>query len=116
LFIVVREDVGWDRVNCQLYSGWRLGKCKPGVITDGEGLVKAAGEGIEVWGVSLCRGVGVGASERNSASVVNLCDEAVRKEAVGVSEGGGSYVWEGGCYALGKGLRGGVGSGGEETS
>jgi len=51
LFVVIREDVGWDRVNCQLYSGWRLGKRKPGVITDGERLVEAAGEGIEVRGV-----------------------------------------------------------------
>jgi len=51
LLVVVREDVGWDRVNGQLYSGWRQGKRKPGVITDGQGLVKAAGEGIEVWGV-----------------------------------------------------------------
>jgi len=48
-------------VNCQLYSGWRLGKRKPGVITNGEGLVEAAGEDIEVWGVGLGWGVGVGA-------------------------------------------------------
>ena len=51
LFVVVREDVGRDRVNCQLSSGWSLGKRKPGVITDGERLVEAAGEGIEIWGV-----------------------------------------------------------------
>ena len=51
LFVVFWEDVCRERVNCQLYSGWRLGKRKPGAITDGEGLVKAAGEGIEVWGV-----------------------------------------------------------------
>jgi len=51
MFIIIGEDVGWDRVNCQLYSGWRLGKRKSGVITDGEGLVEAAGEGIEVRGV-----------------------------------------------------------------
>jgi len=51
LLVVIREDVGWDRVNCQLYSGWRLSKRKPGVITDGERLVEAAGEGIEIWGV-----------------------------------------------------------------
>jgi len=36
LFVVVWEDVGWDRVNCQLYSGWRLGKRKPGVIPTGK--------------------------------------------------------------------------------
>jgi len=51
MFVVIGEDVGWDRVNCQLYSGWRLGKRKPGGITEGEGLVEAAGEGIEVQGV-----------------------------------------------------------------
>jgi len=51
LFVVVREDIGWDGVNCLLYSGWCLGKRKPGVITDREGLVEAAGEGIEIWGV-----------------------------------------------------------------
>jgi len=48
LFVVVGDYVRWDRVNCQPYSGWRLGKRKPGVITDREGLVKAAVEGIEV--------------------------------------------------------------------
>ena len=51
LIVVLREDVGWDRVNCQLYSGWRLGKRKPGVITNGERLVEAACEAIEIWGV-----------------------------------------------------------------
>jgi len=116
LFVVVREDVGWDRVNCQLYSGWRLGKRKPGVIPDREGLVEAAGEGIEVGGVSLRWGVGVGARRGDSASVVDLCDETFWEEAVGVGEGGSSYVWEGGGYALGKGVGGGVGSGSEEAS
>jgi len=116
LFVVVREDVGWDRVNCQLYSGWCLGKRKPRVITDGEGLVDAAGEGIEVWGVRLCWGVGVGAREGNSTSIINLCDEAFREEAVRLGEGGGSYVLEGGGYALGKGVGSGFGSGGEEGS
>jgi len=51
LFVVIREDISWDRVNCQLYSGWRLGKRKPGVISDGKRLVTAAGEDIEIWGV-----------------------------------------------------------------
>jgi len=51
LILVLREDLGWDRVNCELYSGWRLGHRKLGVITDGEKLVEAAGEGIEIWGV-----------------------------------------------------------------
>jgi len=76
LVVIFREDVGWDRVNCQLYSGWRLGKRKPGVITDGERLVEAAGEGIEIWRVQLCGGVGVGACEGNSASVIDFRDEA----------------------------------------
>ena len=70
--VVFWEEVGGDRVNCQLYSGWRLGKCKPGVITDGEGLVEAAGEGIEIWGVRLSWGVGVRARNGNSALVVDL--------------------------------------------
>ena len=103
-------------MNCQLYSGWRLGKRKPGVITDGEGLVEAAGEGIEIRGVRLGWGVGVSAREGNSASVVDLCDETFWEEAVGVGKGGGGYVWEGGGYALGKGVGSGVGSGGEEAS
>jgi len=51
LFVVIGEDVGGDRVNCQLYSGWRLGKRKPGIVPDGEGLVEAAGESIKVGGV-----------------------------------------------------------------
>jgi len=87
LIIVFREDIGWDRVNCQLYSGWRLGKRKPGVITDGEGLVEAAGEGIEIWCVQLGRSVGVGACEGNGASVVHFCDQAFRQQAVGAQLG-----------------------------
>jgi len=116
LFVVVREDVGWNPVNCQLYSGWRLGKRKPGVITDGEGVVEAAGEGIEVWGVSFCSGFGVGAREGNSASVINLCDKPFQEEAVGLGDGGSSYVWEGGGYALGDGVGAGAGSGVGGTS
>ena len=98
-------------MNCQLYGGWRLGKRKPGVITDGERLVEVAGEGIEVRGVGFGWGVRVGASKGNSASVVDLCDEALREEAVGVGEGDSVYVWEGGGYALGKGVGSGAGSG-----
>jgi len=71
-------------VNCQLYSGWRLGKCKPWVISDGEGLVEAAGESVEIPGVGFRGGVGVGVREGDSASVVDLCDEALREEAVGL--------------------------------
>ena len=103
-------------MNCQPYSGWRLGKRKPGVITDRDGLVEAAGEGIEVRGVRLRWGVGVGASKGNSASVVDSRDDPFREEAVGLGEGGSGYVWEGGGYALGKGVGGGVGSGSEEAS
>ena len=62
-------------MNCQLYSGWRLGKRKPGVITNWEGLIEVAGEGIEIRGVGLGWGIGVGAREGSSASVVDLCDE-----------------------------------------
>jgi len=81
LIVVFREDAGFDRVNCQLYSGWRLGKCKPGVqvITDGEELVEAAGLGIEIWCVGFSGGVGVGACEGNGASVVDFCDKALRQ-------------------------------------
>ena len=66
-------------MNWELYSGWRLGKRKPGVITDGERLVEAAGEGIEIWCVRVCRAVGVGACEANGTSVVDVCDEAFRQ-------------------------------------
>ena len=59
-------------MNCQLYSGWRLGKRKPGIISDGEGLVEAAGESIEIGGVGLRRGVGVGSGEGDCASVFDL--------------------------------------------
>ena len=103
-------------MNCQLYSHWHLGKRKPGVITHGEGLVNAAGESIEVWVLGFFRGVGVGAREGNNTSLVYLCDEAFREEAVGLGEGGSGHVWEGGGYAFGKGVGSGVGSVGEETS
>jgi len=103
-------------VNCELYSSWRLGKGKPGVITDGKGMVEAAGKIIEIRSVGFCRGVRVGACEGNSASVVDLCDEGFREEGVGLGEGSSSYVWEGGGYALGKGVGGGVGCGREEMA
>jgi len=79
-------------------------------------LVEAAGEGNEIWGVGFCWGVRVGAREGNSLSVVDLCNEAIWEEAVGLGKGGGSYVWEGGGYALGNGVGSGVGPGGEEAS
>jgi len=56
MLVVLREDLGWDRVNCQLYSGWRLCKRKPGVITDGARLVGAACEGIPNMGLMILRG------------------------------------------------------------
>jgi len=87
-------------VNCQLYSGWRLGKRKPGIVPDGEGLVEAVGESIEIRGVGFHGGVGVAACEGDSALIVAFCDEAFRKEAVGFSVGGSSYIGEGGGYAL----------------
>jgi len=103
-------------VNCQLYSGWRLGKRKPGIVSDGEGLGEVAHEGIAVRGVGLGWGVRVSAREGESAPVVNLCDEGFREEAVGLGEGGCSYVWEGGGYGLCKGVGSGFGSGSQETS
>ena len=63
-------------MNCQLYSSWRLGTCKPGVVPDREGLVEAAGASIKVWRVRLCPGVGVSAGKGVSASVIDLSDEA----------------------------------------
>ena len=116
VFVVVREDVGLDRMNCQLYSGWRLGKRKPGVITDGEGLVEAAGECIEKRGVGFCWGVRVWPCKGDSTSVVDLSDETYWEEAVGFRESGGGYVWEGGGYALGKGMGGRAGSAREEVA
>jgi len=62
-------------VNCQLYSGWRLGKRKPTFVPDGEGLVEAAGEGIEVQGVGLRGGLWVGSGKGDGASVVDLSNE-----------------------------------------
>jgi len=103
-------------VNCKLYSGWRLGKHKPGSIPDGEGLVEAMGESIEVRGVGRGGGVGVGSGEGDGASLVDLGDEAFWEEAVGFREGGGSDSWEGGGYALGKGMGCGVRSRSEESS
>ena len=103
-------------MNCQLYSGWCLGKRKPGIIPDGEGLVEAAGESIEIGGVGLHRGVGVASGAGDSASVIDLGDEAFWEEAVRFREGGSSNVWEGGGYALGKGMGRGVGSTSEQSS
>jgi len=103
-------------VNCQLYSGRRLGKRKPEIVHYGEGLVEAAGEGIEVRGVGLRGGVGVGSREGDGASVIDLSDEALWEEAVGFREGSSSDIREGGGYALGKGVRCRVGSRSEESS
>ena len=82
-------------MNCQLYSGWREGKRKPGVGSCGEGLVEAAGESIEVWGVGAGRGVGVSDGDGYGTSVIDFGKEAFGEEAVGVRERGGNNVWEG---------------------
>ena len=103
-------------MNCQLYSGWRLGKRKPGVVPDGEGLVEAVGESIEVWGVGFGAGVGVSSSGGDGCSVVDFGDEALWEEAVGLREGGSSNIGEDGGYALDKGVGCGVGSRSEESS
>ena len=71
-------------MNCQLYRGWGLGKRKLGIVSDGEGMVEAAGESIQVQGVRLSWGVRVGACEGDSASVVDLSDEDFWEEAVGL--------------------------------
>jgi len=49
--VVLWEDMGWDQVNCQLYSSWHLGKHKLVVIPDREGLVPAVGQSLKVDGV-----------------------------------------------------------------
>jgi len=87
-------------VNCQLYSGWHLGKRKPGIVPDGEGLVEAAGESIKIQGVGFCRGVGISACERDGTSVIDLGYEALGEEAVRVGEGGGTDVRKGSGYPL----------------
>jgi len=60
--------------------------------------------------------VGVGAREEDSASDIDLCDETFSEEEVGLGEGGGSYVGEGGSCVLSKGVWSGVESGSKETS
>jgi len=99
-----------------MYSGWRLGKRKPEVVTDGEGLVEAAGESIEIWGVRFRGSVRVGSGEGDNASVISLCNEAFSKEAVAFGESGGGYVREAGRYAICKGMGSGVSFGGEKAS
>jgi len=103
-------------MNRQLYSCWRLGKRKPAIVHDGKELVEGVGQRIEVRGLGLGWGVGVSASERASSSVVDLCDEAFREEAVGLNEGSTRYVGEGGSYMLCKGVGSGFGSGSKEMS
>ena len=100
LVLVFWEDVGWDRLNCQLYSGWRLGKFKPGIVSDREGQVEAAGESIEVGGVGLCGGGGVSNPERDPTSVVDFGYETFGADAVGVGHGGGSDVGKSSGYGL----------------
>ena len=66
-------------MNCQLYSGWHQGNRRPGIVSDGEGLVEAAGDSIEVWSIGFRGGVRIGARERDSAPVIDLCDETFRR-------------------------------------
>jgi len=115
LVVVIWQDVGWDQVNGQLYSGWRLGKRKPEVIPDGKGLVEAAGESIEVWGVGFCRGAGFSASKGAGTSVIDLGYEAFGEEAVGIGEGGGSNVGKGSRYGLCEGVSDGFCSSSQEA-
>ena len=103
-------------MNCQLYSGWCLGKRKPGIVSDGEGLVEAMGDSTEVGDVGFSWGVWIGACEGDSAWVVDLCDEKFREEGVGVGEGGCCFVREGGGYPWCMGVGSGFRSAGEETS
>ena len=77
-------------------GGRRLGTRKLGIVPEGEGLVEAAGESIQVQRVGLCGSVGIGCRKGDSVSVVDLCDEAFWEETVGFSEDGSSYVREGG--------------------
>ena len=79
-------------------------------------MVERAGLSIEVRGLGLCVGVGVGSYGGDGASVVELCKEAPWEETVGVGEGGSSYVREGGSYRVCKGVGSGVGSSGEKTA
>ena len=102
-------------MNCQLYSGWREGKRKPGVRPCGEGLVEAAGESIEVWSVEAGGSVGVRDGEGYGASVIYLGEEALGEEAFGFSEGGGNNVWEGSLDISSEGVGGWAVSDGIET-
>ena len=54
LFVVISEHIGWEQVNFQLYRGSCRGKRKPGVIPDGQGLVEALVESIEIRCLGLC--------------------------------------------------------------
>ena len=82
-------------MNCQLYSGWREGKRKPGIGPCGEGLIEAAGESIEVRTVGPGRGIGVRDGEGYGTSVIDFGKETFGEEAVGVREGGGDNIGEG---------------------
>jgi len=86
------------------------------MVPNREGLVEAAGESSEVWGIGFRGGVGVGSGKRDGASVVDHSDEGFWEEAVGFREGGSSNIGEGEGYALGKGVRCGIGSRSEELS
>jgi len=63
-----------------------------------QGLVEAAGESIEVGGIRLGWGIGVGDRKRDGTTIVDLSDKAFGEGAVGVGAGCGSNGGEGGSY------------------
>ena len=71
-------------MNCQLYSGWREGKRKPGIRPCGEGVVETAGESIEIRRVGAGGSVGVCDGEGYGSSVIDLSKKALGEKAVGV--------------------------------
>jgi len=79
-----------------------------GLSPTGKEWFEVAGETIEIRGVGICWGVGVGARERYRASLVDLGDQALWEEPVRFGDGGGSYVGEGGSYAWGKAVGAGL--------
>src|ERR1700712_5897631 len=81
LVVLVWEDVRGDRVNCELYRGWRQGKRQPGVRPGGVGLVEASGESIEIGGVRRGGSVRVRAGKGDSSAVVDLDYEPFGEEA-----------------------------------
>ena len=67
-------------------------------------------------GVGVGWGVGVGAGKEDGTWVVDLLNEALGEEAVGIGEGSGSNVRQGGWSTLCKGMGNGVGSRSQKAS